>query len=153
MLALRMEAFDGCDLCAGHAGKRCYAGARRSAADMDRTGAAHTYAAAELRAGQADRVTDDPQQGRVIFGIDHHQTAIDVKRRHVRSPMDYSAASYWRRIAATFAARPGHGGRLVRVRRRYAAMRAISASLSAPPKAGITTSGVPSLALMPRRIT
>src|SRR5262249_40135199 len=139
MPAFGIEPLDGRDLGAGHAGQRRYAGARRPAADMDRAGAAHPDPAAELRPGETDGIADHPQQGRVILGLDRHRAAIDVKRSHVRSPMDQLAAPLCRRIAAILVARSGQGGRLVRVRRRYAAIRAMSASLRAPPKAGMTT--------------
>src|SRR5262249_38441316 len=109
--------------------------------------------AAELGAGEADDVADHPKQRGIVLGVDHHRAVIDLKRGHVRSPTNQLAAPFWRRIAAIFAARSGQGGRLVRVRRRYAAIRAMSPSLSAPPKAGMTTPGIPSSALMPRRMT
>src|SRR5262245_40590433 len=54
MPALGIEPFDGGDLGAGDASERRYAGARRSAADMDGAGAAHSDATAELRSGEAD---------------------------------------------------------------------------------------------------
>src|SRR5262249_7294906 len=60
MPALGIEPLDGRDLSAGDAGEGRYAGARRSAADMDRAGAAHPDAAAELRAGEADVIADHP---------------------------------------------------------------------------------------------
>src|SRR5215475_1209226 len=153
MLALGIQSLDRRHFRAGDAGQRRYARTCRPAADMDRAGAAHPDAASELRSSEADDVADHPQQGRVILGVDRHRAAIDVKRGHVRSPMDQLAAPFCRRISAIFAARSGHGGRLVRVRRRYAAMRDMSVSLSAPPKAGMTTPGIPSSALMPRKMT
>src|SRR5262245_9020779 len=58
MPALGIEPLDGGDLGAGDAGERRYARARRAAADMDRAGAAHPDATAELRSGEADVVAD-----------------------------------------------------------------------------------------------
>src|SRR5215468_6157341 len=154
MLALGIQSLDRRHFRAGDAGQRRYARTCRPAADMDRAGAAHPDAASELRSSEADDVAEHPQQGRVILGVDRHRVAIDMKRGHAQSPIsDQSVAPFCRRISAIFAARSGQGGRLVRVRRRYAAMRATSASLSAPPKAGMTTPGIPSSELMPRRMT
>ena len=62
------------------------AGARGTAADVHRAGAAHADAAAELRAGEADVVADHPQQRRIVFGVDLNCAAIDVKCSHVQSP-------------------------------------------------------------------
>ena len=75
-------------------------------------------AAAELRAGQADVVADDPQQRSVVLDVDRHGAAIDVKRGHVRSP----AVAHWMRVLLAdcrdlfLEVRPGR--KLVRVRRR-----------------------------------
>src|SRR5262245_3772115 len=52
------EPLDGRHLRAGDTGQRRYAGARRSASDMNCAGAAHPDAAAELRSSEADNVAD-----------------------------------------------------------------------------------------------
>src|SRR5215831_15322971 len=90
---IRIESLNGRDLSAGDAGQRRYAGAGRTAADMNRAGAAHPDAAAEFRSGEADDVADYPQQRRVVLGVDRHRAAIDVKRGHVQSPTAGSIGS------------------------------------------------------------
>jgi hypothetical protein len=61
MFTLGIEPFDGRHLGAGDTRERRDARPRRSAADVDRAGAAHPDAAAEFRAGKADDVADHPQ--------------------------------------------------------------------------------------------
>src|SRR4030095_14598699 len=79
MPALGIEALDGRNLRAAEAAHGRYAGARGSAPDMNRAGAAHPNAAADLRSGEADDVADHPQQRRVALGVDRHRAAIDMK--------------------------------------------------------------------------
>src|SRR5947209_17653459 len=55
----------------------------------------------------------------------------------------YSDLADARRIAATCLSRLRHGGKVVRVRRRYAARRAISSSSSDDANPGITSPGGP----------
>jgi hypothetical protein len=51
---------------------------------MHGAGAAHADAAAELRAGEADGVADDPQQRCFILSLDRNGAAIDMQRSHVQ---------------------------------------------------------------------
>src|SRR4029453_8898125 len=66
MLARRVQPFDGGDLGAGHRAERDDAGSRGPALHVHRASTALADAAAELRAGEAELVADDPEQRRVI---------------------------------------------------------------------------------------
>src|SRR4051794_9818271 len=61
----------------------------------------------------------------------------------------YSDLADARRIAETRFSRPRHGGKAVRVRRRYAARRAISPSPRDDANPGITSPGAPPALLTP----
>ena len=62
MAAIGGEAFDGGDRLPGHALNLRDAGAHGVTVDVDGAGSAHRHAAAELGAGHAECIAEDPQQ-------------------------------------------------------------------------------------------
>src|ERR1700692_2514592 len=61
---------------------------------MHGTGAALGDAAAVFGAGQTDRVTQHPQQGRVGFGVDVVRLSVDGKANHTVLPVEWCASPY-----------------------------------------------------------
>ena len=121
MPSLGIEPFDRRDLRVGDAAHRRDAGARGAPAHMHGAGAAHADAAAEFRAGEADDVTDDPQQRRIVLDVDRDGAAIDAGMWSCSATPNgglHCEALICRRIAAIFVSRSGQGGKFVRVRRR-----------------------------------
>src|SRR3974377_1830254 len=85
MLPVRVESLDGCHLGAGDGNDRREARARGASADMHGAGAAHADSAAELGAGQTDRVADHPEERRVVLDIPRHGSAVDLECGHIGS--------------------------------------------------------------------
>ena len=75
--AVGRQALDGRDFVPDGARGRRAAGADRPAVQVHGTDAALRDAATELRAGQADRVTQDPQERRLGFDIHFVRRAVD----------------------------------------------------------------------------
>src|SRR5882762_11245455 len=71
------QAFDGGHALAGDGRHRQHAGARRDAVQVDGAGAALGDAAAELGAGEPERVTQHPQERRVGGDVDRFALAVD----------------------------------------------------------------------------
>src|SRR5580700_8667497 len=76
MIPLRREPFDGGDLFSRGARYGSAAGARRPAIEVHGAGAALRYSAAILRAGQAQMLAQDPEQGSGRFHIHLHAALI-----------------------------------------------------------------------------
>jgi hypothetical protein len=81
-LAADRQALDGGDLLADRVLGRGLAGTHGGAVEMHRTGAAQTGAATELRPGHLQMLADDPQQRRVVLGVDLLLLAIDGECQH-----------------------------------------------------------------------
>ena len=79
-------ALDRRDLLADGRRDRRAAGANRLAVQMHRARAAQLRAAAELGAGHAERVAQDPEQRRVRIGVDLTGLAVDGDAGHRVSP-------------------------------------------------------------------
>ena len=75
-LAVLFEALDGGDLAGGDGLERRHTGTDRCAVDQDGAGAATAFAAAVFRAGQAEIVAEEIEQGAIFLGVD-----IDVADR------------------------------------------------------------------------
>src|SRR5689334_5504722 len=73
---------DGGDLLAGRRGYRCDARASRLAVEVHGAGPAQRHPAAELRAGQADDITQHPEDGHVRGHVDGHVASVDVQGYH-----------------------------------------------------------------------
>src|SRR5207245_1645502 len=88
------EAFDGGDPLAFGGGDGHHAGADRGAIEVHRAGAALRDAAAVLGAGEADLLTDCPQEGRAGVDVDLERFAIDRQARHELPSRDCGAGKY-----------------------------------------------------------
>src|SRR5437879_5235640 len=80
------DGLDRSDVLTADPGDRRDAGADRLAGEVDRAGAAECGATAELRPGQADHVSQDPEQGHVRWRIDPVSLAVDSQYDHEESP-------------------------------------------------------------------
>src|SRR6185369_15107860 len=76
---VRGHRLDGRDLLAGGRGERRAARAHGLAVEVDRAGAAQLLAAAELRAGHAEVVAQDPEQRCARLRVDAYVLAVDGK--------------------------------------------------------------------------
>src|SRR5262245_29139899 len=117
MRAVGRYALDGQDRLADGRGGRDAAGADGAAVDVHGARTALPDAAAEFRAGQADVVTDDPQQRRLRIGIDVMDPSVDGQVewhpsssacRIVRRPTLDSAREKPRRGSAGFVVASPH---------------------------------------------
>src|SRR5262249_9244182 len=75
------------DLLVRDCGDRCDAGARGLAIDVDGAGATERHATAELGPGQADLVSQRPQQRRLSWHVDALPLAVDLELNHRGSPL------------------------------------------------------------------
>ena len=90
MIAIGRNAFDRGDSLSNSRARGDAAGADRLPVDMERARAALPDAAAELRAGQAKVIANDPEQWRRWIGIDGMSPTIHVQiERHLYPPMDW----------------------------------------------------------------
>ena len=77
MTAVGRESFDGGEIAPGRGRARDLAGSHRLAVLQHRAGTANAHAAAKLCAGQSQRVSQDPQQRRVVVYLNDMLRAVD----------------------------------------------------------------------------
>jgi hypothetical protein len=100
------DGLDGGDRSIADAADGKDAGPHRRAVHMHGAGAAKRHSAAELGAGHAEHVTQDPQQGDVGIDVDGVRGAVDFDSEgHWLAP---TRAGYDRELSAT-SARPAMG--------------------------------------------
>src|SRR5207244_7521031 len=80
----------------GNLGNRCRTRPHRCSLDMNRAGSAQSRTASELRAGQVQRVAQNPEQRRVRRHTDLALAAVYPERdvRHGRSQLLFGKAEY-----------------------------------------------------------
>ena len=78
------------------AGSGSQAAAHRLAIHMDGAGTAQSLTAAKARRGQAEQITQDPQQWHIINCVDRQRAAIDLELDlgHVKSGCDWMMFNY-----------------------------------------------------------
>src|SRR5262249_54550680 len=154
MLTMRVEPLDRRDRRVRHRAERRNAGADRASVNVHSACAAHADAAAEFRALESDLIADDPQERCVLGDVDRNGPVIEFEGGH-----DYTAPNGF--LIVTPLVPCGLPPPCSRCSSRlevlcacaYAANRAMSGSLSARPKPGIITPGIPSWIPMPSRTT
>src|SRR6266700_277640 len=94
MVLVRGDAFDGGDVPSRQSARRKRAGPHGLAIDVHRASTAKARAAAEFGAGQAKRIAQDPKKGSIGLGIHIDGLAVDLQRKHRRSP-PYPGDARW----------------------------------------------------------
>lgn len=87
MIAGGMQAFDGDDLTSDNVGNRGDAGAYCLFIDHHGAGSAERLAAAEFRAGQADFITEKPEQWKIRIPVPIPFLAVNLDFNHDRSSL------------------------------------------------------------------
>jgi len=77
MTAVRRESFDGGEIAPGRGRARDLARSHRLAVRQHRAGTANTHTAAKLCPGQSQRVSQDPEQRRVVVYLNDMLRAVD----------------------------------------------------------------------------
>src|SRR5579862_16969 len=84
MLALRIEAFDRCDLCPGDRANRGNARSRCASFYMHGASTAKTDSATEFRSCETKLVADYPEQRGVVRTMRRNGAAVEIECRHDR---------------------------------------------------------------------